>query len=90
MVMEQPEKKFESKSAVSEHPAAEELHLSEKRFRTVFEAAPLGIAIADSKGYILEANHVFFRLLGYDQNEIKKLNQNEIKKLNIYGHHAPG
>jgi len=73
MVMDQPEKKFELKSAVSEHPAAEELRLSEKRFRTVFEAAPLGIAIADAKGYILEANDVFFRLLGYDPTEIKKL-----------------
>ena len=71
--MEQPEKKFELKSTSAEYPADEELRLSEKRFRTVFEAAPLGIAIADASGYILEANDVFFGLLGYDQNEIKKL-----------------
>jgi PAS domain S-box-containing protein len=73
MAMEQPEKKFELKSTSTGYAPGEELHLSEKRFRTVFEAAPLGIAIADASGYILEANNVFFRLLGYDQNEIKKL-----------------
>lgn len=73
MVMEKPEKKVELKSTLTEHPVAEELRLGEKRFRTVFEAAPLGIAIADPNGYILEANDVFFRLLGYGQSEIKKL-----------------
>jgi PAS domain S-box-containing protein len=73
MVMHETEKKFDLKSAVAEHPAEKELRLSEERFRTVFEAAPLGIAIADAKGYILEANDVFFRLLGYDPKEIKKL-----------------
>ena len=71
--MEQTGKKFALKSASAEHSAAEKLRLSEKRFRTVFEAAPLGIAIADAKGYILEANDVFFRLLGYDPKEITKL-----------------
>lgn len=73
MVMEQTEKKIDLKSALAEHPATQELSQSEKRFRTVFEAAPLGIAIADARGYFLEANEAFFRLLGYDQNEIKKL-----------------
>jgi len=73
MAMEQPEKKIESKSAPAEHPTAEELRQGEKRFRTIFEAAPFGILIADAAGYILEANEVFFRLLGYDHNEIKKL-----------------
>ena len=61
--MEKTEKKVEFNSTLTEHPAAEELRLSEKRFRSVFEAAPLGIAIADPGGYILEANDVFFRLL---------------------------
>jgi PAS domain S-box-containing protein len=73
MAMEPSENKFELKSKLTEHPAAEALRLSEKRFRTVFEAAPLGIAIADASGYFLEANDVFFRLLGYGRNEIKKL-----------------
>jgi len=48
----------------------EALRESERRFRTVFEAAPLGIAIADRRGYFLEANDAFLRMLGYDRNEI--------------------
>ena len=73
MVMNETEKKFDLKSGSKEHPVAEELRQSEKRFRTVFEAAPLGIVIADAKGYIFEANNAFFRLLGYSKDEIKKL-----------------
>ncbi len=71
--MNETEKKFDLKSGSSDHSAAEELYQGEKRFRIVFEAAPLGIAIANAKGYILEANDAFFRLLGYSKDEIKKL-----------------
>ncbi|MGD2185156.1 MAG: PAS domain S-box protein, partial [Desulfobacterales bacterium] len=60
-------------SVFADYPAAEALYQGERRFRTVFEAAPLGIAIADAKGYILEVNDTFFRLLGYSKDEIKKL-----------------
>jgi PAS domain S-box-containing protein len=73
LVMNETEKKYDFNPGSVEHPIAEELRQSEKRFRTVFEAAPLGIAIADAKGYILEANDAFFRLLGYNKDEIKKL-----------------
>jgi PAS domain S-box-containing protein len=73
MVMKRTEKKSDLASNMMQLPAAEELRLSEKRFRTIFRAAPLGIVIADAKGYILEANDAFFRLLGYDRNEITKL-----------------
>ena len=41
------------------------------RFRTVFDAAPLGIVIADPQGFILEANQAFFHMLGYRSNQIK-------------------
>ncbi|MGD8882099.1 MAG: PAS domain S-box protein [Desulfobacterales bacterium] len=71
--MKRTEKKSHLRSTLAEHPAAEELRTGEKRFRTVFEAAPLGIVIADASGYFLEANDAFFRLLGYNPNEIKKL-----------------
>ena len=43
------------------------------RFRTIFEAAPLGIVIADPQGYILEANQAFFQMLGYSNDQIKKM-----------------
>ena len=71
--MKRTGKKFDLTSTLAQHPTAEELRLNEKRFRTVFEAAPLGIVIADANGNILEANDAFIQLLGYDQNEITKL-----------------
>jgi PAS domain S-box-containing protein len=46
---------------------------SEKRFKTVFQAAPLGIAIANPEGYFLEVNSTFKKMLGYRKNEIKKM-----------------
>lgn len=46
---------------------------SEKRFRTVFQAAPLGIAIANPEGYFVEVNNAFKKMLGYDANEIEKM-----------------
>ena len=44
-----------------------------KRFRTVFENAPFGIAIADLDGKFIEVNHAFFNLLGYAKDEIRHL-----------------
>jgi PAS domain S-box-containing protein len=73
MAIDKIEKKIDLESVSAEHPAAEEFYQGEKRFRTVFNAAPLGIAIADAKGYILEVNDAFLRLLGYSKDEIKKL-----------------
>jgi PAS domain S-box-containing protein len=45
----------------------------EKRFRTVFTAAPLGITIANPEGYFLEVNNAFAKILGYRKNELKKM-----------------
>ncbi len=71
--MNEIEKKLYLESGSALHPVAEKLDPGEKRFRTVFDAAPLGIAIADAKGYILEVNDAFFRLLGYSKDKIKEL-----------------
>lgn len=46
---------------------------SEKRFKTVFQAAPLGICIANPEGYFLEVNNAFKKMLGYRKKEIKKM-----------------
>ena len=54
------------------------LQQSEKRFRTVFGAVPLGIAIANPEGYILEVNNTFIKMLGYRKNEIKKMTFHDI------------
>ena len=55
-----------------------ELKESERRFRTIFEAAPIAIAMADPHGYFLEVNSSFQSILGYNQNEIKQLNFSDI------------
>ena len=46
---------------------------SEKRFRIVFENAPMGIAIADLDGKFIEVNHAFYNMLGYSKSEVKHL-----------------
>ena len=61
------------KTASADHSVPEGLDHGDKRFRTVFEAAPLGIAIANPDGYFIETNRAFHRLLGYDPQEVKKL-----------------
>jgi len=50
-----------------------ELKENERRFRTVFESAPIGIAIASPQGYFLQVNEGFSRMFGYDHNEITQL-----------------
>ena len=62
-----------SKTAPEHHFVPESLLQSDKFFRTVFEAAPLGIAIADPDGYFIEINRAFHRLLGYDPQEVREL-----------------
>ena len=42
----------------------------ERRFQTVFEAAPIGIAVANPAGYFLEVNDAFVKMLGYSHREI--------------------
>jgi two-component system cell cycle sensor histidine kinase/response regulator CckA len=42
----------------------------ERRFQTVFEAAPIGIAIANPQGYFVEVNDAFVNMLGYSRQEI--------------------
>jgi len=62
-----------SKTAPEQHFVSESLLQGDRLFRTVFEAAPLGIAIADPDGYFIEANRAFYRLLGYDPQEVREL-----------------
>ena len=50
-----------------------ELKESERRFRTIFEAAPIAIAMGDPAGYFLQVNSSFQSILGYSQDEIKQL-----------------
>ncbi len=43
---------------------------SEKRFRAIFDASTIGIAIADSRGIFLEANDYVHKMLGYEAGEL--------------------
>jgi PAS domain S-box-containing protein len=49
------------------------LKQSEKRFRMVFSAASIGIAIANPEGYFLEVNTAFAKMLGYRKTEMKAM-----------------
>jgi PAS domain S-box-containing protein len=45
-------------------------HHSQNRFHTVFDIAPMGIAIADREGRFLEANPAACRMFGYLREEL--------------------
>ena len=49
------------------------LKKSQRRFKTVFKAAPIGIAMANPEGYLTEVNRAFTKMLGYRKAEMKEL-----------------
>lgn len=51
--------------------AEHELKISEERFRSLFERAPIGIALVDMNGKIFEFNEPLQRLLGYESGELR-------------------
>ncbi|MEK7990766.1 MAG: PAS domain S-box protein, partial [Thiotrichaceae bacterium] len=59
---------------ISERKDAEaRLKISEKRFRQLFEYAPIGIVLIDNKGHFVQTNTTFQRICGYSSEEIKHL-----------------
>lgn len=55
------------------------LKKSEKRFRTIFEQAPLGIAVIDSEsGKLLQVNQKISEISGYSQDELLNFEVSEI------------
>ena len=66
---------FSLKSEVEERRVAEEaLRLSEAQFRGVFEGSALGITISDTEGHIIKCNPAYQKMLGYSEEELKKMN----------------
>ena len=56
---------------ITEQKRAEEaLRESEERYRALFEAAPVGIAITDASGIIVQTNSALNRILGRTQDEL--------------------
>lgn len=49
----------------------QELERSEKRYRTIFESAPMGIMIEDKNGNILAANDKMTEITGYSKSELE-------------------
>jgi len=58
--------------------AEEALKESDKRFRTVFEASPLPINMADSEGRLVLTNTAFQELLGYSAIELSDMTFRDI------------
>jgi PAS domain S-box-containing protein len=50
-----------------------ELRESERRFRTIFEAAPVGISLLTLDGRFLAANQALRRMLGYTEDELRAM-----------------
>lgn len=58
---------------ISEQKAAEDALIeSESRFRTIFDAAAVGIVLTDEVGNALEINPRFSSIIGYSQEELKQ------------------
>ncbi len=50
--------------------ANDALYNSEKRYRSIFDEAPIGISNVNSEGIMVNANPAFEKMLGYEKNEL--------------------
>ncbi len=64
---------------ITERKKAEELlKKSEEQLKAIISNAPIGIATSDSNEYFLSANESFCKILGYSENELRKLTFRDI------------
>ena len=54
---------------------------SEKRFRALFECAPIGVAVHDAAGRYLQANQAFQLIFGYSEEELQHRRDKPISSL---------
>jgi len=64
-------------AAQAQEQARQALHVSEERFRAVFEGAMVGIGLGDLEGRILDVNPALVRLLGYPIEEFRRRSVHE-------------
>jgi PAS domain S-box-containing protein len=57
--------------AIDRKRSEEGLRRAEARFRTVFESAPMGVALADTEGRLRETNPAIERMLGRSSEELR-------------------
>lgn len=61
-----------SRDVTDRRAAEEQLRKSEKKIRATFDQAPIGMALVDKTGLLLEVNQVLAEILGYSQKELLK------------------
>lgn len=54
------------------------LHKSEERFKSIFESSSVGMALLSLEGKFLQVNDSFCAILGFSQEELKKMHLKEI------------
>ena len=58
--------------------AQAKLYESEKRFRSTFSSAAIGMLLLDKRGFIIQGNQAVCEMLGYNENELQKLSITEL------------
>ncbi len=56
----------------------EALGSSEKRFRTIFDSAPIGVNLVDLETRVIESNRVLEEMLGYGAGDLKGLTMRDL------------
>lgn len=54
------------------------LYESEKRYKAIYNTSAIGIIQADFEGHFTDANPAFLNILGYSEEELKKMSWNDI------------
>lgn len=75
LVTDEIELRMESKRA---HEAEEALRVSESRYRTIVEHAPIGISSTDAEGNLLQTNRAHQAMFGYSEEEIRAVPMSSI------------
>jgi formate hydrogenlyase transcriptional activator len=68
-----PDSIMPSEDTADRKQAREALRGSEERWRAVFENSAIGVALTDHKGHFLATNPVYQKMLGYSDEELRKL-----------------
>ena len=64
------------------HETLRALRESEARFRTLFEQAQDGIFVTDARGYVTSVNSAGRELLGYGEEELRRMHVSELVDVN--------